>query len=190
MSRRDAGGCKTGSSSAGSIVRNSASGADKRAQLLGVPACQRAIAGKTAHQLVSGLERCRGQLRLEETPEHAGVVLDEIDGRQQRRPMEIAAESQLEVIRFRELVEIDRPVQRQPAARRGGQTATIAGCSASPLRRSATRLASRPSCFAASMPSSASASSRAAAPVNLSRARSMIADHASGSRTRPDRPDR
>ena len=154
----------------------------QRAQLVGMPSGQRAIAGETAHQLVPGFERRRGQLRLEEPPEHARVVLDEIDGGQQRRPVEIATEPQLQVVRFGELVEIDRPVQapgrsgdRAARRRRSPDGSVRRRCT-----RSDTRFASRPSCFAASMPSSASASSRAAAPVNRSRARSMIAAHAVG----------
>src|SRR5918994_1899627 len=78
-----------------------------------MPARQRAVAGKTTHQLVSGLKRRRGQLRLDQTPEHARVVFDEIDGRQQRSPVEIATEPQLEVIRFGKPVEIDWTVQSQ-----------------------------------------------------------------------------
>ena len=80
-----------------------------------MPACQRAVARKTPHQLVSGLEWRRGQLGLDQTPEHACVVFDQIDGSQQRGPVKIATEPQLEVIRFGKSVEIDRTVQRQAA---------------------------------------------------------------------------
>ena len=67
----------------------------QRAQLIGMPPRQRAIARKPAHQLVPRFERRRGQLRLHEPPEHPRVILDEIDGRQQRRPVQLAAEPQL-----------------------------------------------------------------------------------------------
>ena len=46
-------------------------------------------------------------------------MLDEIDGRQQGGPVQIAAEPQLQIVRFRKLVEVDRPVQREAASGRG-----------------------------------------------------------------------
>ena len=91
-------------------------GGRQRTQLCGVSSGQRAVAGKPPHQLVARFERRRSQLRLQEAPEHPGVLLDQIDGRQQRRPMQLAAESQLQVVRLRQLVEIYRPVQPQAAS--------------------------------------------------------------------------
>ena len=94
----------------------------QRLELLGVTPGQRLIARQTPHQLISRLERGGRELRLEQAPEHARVILDEIHSRQQRRPVQLAAEAKLEVVRVSELVEVDRPVQRHPApARRGPQ---------------------------------------------------------------------
>ena len=43
------------------------------------------------------------------------MVLDQIHGGQQGRPVQIATESQLQIVRLSELVEVDRPVQGQTA---------------------------------------------------------------------------
>ena len=73
------------------MVRNVASGADERAALVGMPPRQRSVARETAHQLVSGFERCRSQLGLDQAPEHAGVVLDETTA-VNAGPVKVAAE--------------------------------------------------------------------------------------------------
>ena len=89
------------------------------AQLRRVPPRQRAIARESSHQLVACFKGSGAQLRLQEPPQHSRMALDQIDGGQQRRPVQLPAEAQLQVVRLRQLVEVERPVQRQAAPATG-----------------------------------------------------------------------
>ena len=122
-------------------------GGRQRAQLSACRACQRAVAGKPPHQLVSRFERRRGQLGLHEPPQHARVVLDEIDGRQQRRPVQLAAEPQLAGNSIppacRDRSAGTTPARIAPSSGQHGDDRAAARSWSTPRTRSDTRLASR-----------------------------------------------